>query len=452
MNAPHGVPGTRATTDGREVLQGVTDRPTARLRLVDAGDLYVSWVWQHQPHAPRTSVLPRAAVAPALERLQRALPTPIGGETGAEALERALTHGVLLDLEAEQQLAEALTMSLIPQWLGLELNALEAAGLRPHVRVQPSPSTASVPWELIGAAGRTRAIDMFDVSLLLPASLRNDPARVVSPWVPGSRIVAVLDPAVPGAAPDGELGSVLGPVHEGDVLAGMVAVWGERMHGAERMRSADHGAIAAFRRRDLGRGAVAAALSETESPGRFFYVGHVTGSTHALDARMHLADTAQVPGHASAHGPHRPFSAADIALGSPGMPPLRAPNRVALLACDSGGDARFAEPTGLVAAFVHRGAEYVTAARWTLPTDAGLRRFAPTLGQRATGMLAETIAAVDAVHDVPDPVAALAVWQRAQRERWSETGDPRYSPILWGALTTAWAPTPTDPAGRDARD
>ena len=408
-------------------------QPVVRVRYVDGENLFISWTWDHQLDAPRMLSFDRELVAPALDELARALPTPLPGETGEEALRRALTDGVLLDPVREQRLAELLTATLIPEWMGLEMNVLEAEGLRPHVRVQLSPSTAHVPWELLSTSGGERSIDMFDVSTLLPASLRNDPARRVSPWVPESRVATVFDPVVPGFGATSELGSVLGPVVPDSPLAQMVTDLGGRMRPSA---DAPH---EAFRRRDIGRAVLADAVQDA---GRLMYVGHVTASTHALDARMHLSDPADVPGLTAPTGRHRPYSAADIALGAPGLAPLRAPNRVALIACDSGSDMRFAEPTGLVAAFTARGAEYITATRWTLPTEAGLRRFAPVLGERAEGMLADAILAVNNAHDAPDPVASLVLWQRAQRRRWTETGDPRYSPIIWGTLTTAWAPIP----------
>ncbi|WP_435747016.1 CHAT domain-containing protein [Microbacterium sp. PMB16] len=431
-----GAPLPIATVDANAVLVDLPagTRPIARLRYVDADDLLVSWAWDHQRSSPRMSVVPRARVAPVLDELARALPSPLPGETGLQALQRALTHGVLLDAEREQELAALLTPALVPQQLGAELNALAQAGIRPHLRVQLSPSTAQVPWELMSTEGDERAIDLVDVSVLLPATLRNDPARKVSSWSPGAPVAAVLDPVVPGFSATGELGSVLGPVAAGSPLAGMVEGWGSRR------RPTDPGSAAeAFRRTDAGRLALAAALRDA---GRLLYVGHVTSSTHALDARMHLSDGADAPGTTPAVGAHRPYSAAEIALSGGGLAALHSPNRVALIACDSGTDMRFAEPTGLVAAFVHRGAEYVTATRWTLPTEAGLRRLVPGLGDRAEGMLTEAILAVDAAHDAADPIAALGAWQRAQRRLWTETGDPRYSPIIWGAFATAWAPAP----------
>lgn len=408
-------------TYGTDVLQGLAGvRPTARLRLVDAGELYLDWVWDHQLDRPRMSMIPRDAITPVLDELAAALPTPLPGESGHAALARSLGAGPLLDPAREQSLASALTAALIPQWLGLELNALELHGHRPHLRIQPSPSTAQVPWDLLGTSGVDRIVDGLDVSVLLPASLRNDPQRTVTPWDPAGAVVAILDPAVPGFPATGELGSVLGPVEPGTPLAELVSELGT-----------------AVRRNDFGRDALAACL-----PGaaRLLYVGHVSGSSHALDARMHLSDGASDPGYAAPIGSHRPFSAADIALGPPGAAPSAMPNRVALIACDSGGEWKFAEPTGLVAAFTHRGSEYVTATRWTVPTEAGLRRYSPALADRAEGMLSDVVVAVDAAQRAPDPVAALADWQRAQRRRWTESGDPRYSPILWAAFATAWSP------------
>lgn len=428
-----GVVAQKKQIDGSAVLIDLPDdvQPVARLRYVDGEDLFVSWIWDHQLDSPRVTAIERHLVAPTLEELARALPTPLPGETGERALQRALTGGVMLDLAREQHLAELLTSALIPGWLGVELNALEIAGRRPHLRIQLSPSTAQLPWELMSTSNGERGIDMVDASVLLPASLRNDPARVVSPWHPGSPVVTVLDPVVPGFAGSSELGSVLGPVGAASPLSEMVRDLGDRVRP-----SVD---ASVFRRRDVGRLELAEALRDA---GRLLYVGHVTSSTHALDARVHLSDRADAPGLTPPTGPHRPYSAADIALGAPGLEPLRAPNRVALIACDSGSDMRFAEPTGLVAAFTTRGAEYVTATRWTLPTEAGLRRFAPVLGDRVEGMLAEAIVAVNAAHEAPDPVAAMGRWQREKRQLWTRTGDPRHSPIIWGTMATAWAPVP----------
>lgn len=426
-----GAPLPMTRTDGDAVLTDLPPgvRPTARLRYIDADDLLVSWVWEHQRSSPRMTIIPRAHVAPVMDELAQALPSPLPGESGLQALQRALTDGALLDPEREQSLAAQLASVLVPSWLSAELNTLAQAGLRPLLRVQLSPSTAQVPWELMGISGDERGIDLADVSVLLPATLRNDPARTISPWSPSSPVAAVLDPVVPGFSATGELGSVLGPVSEGSPLARAITDLGPR-----RVPFGE-----TFRRADIGRLALADAVVDA---GRLLYVGHVTASTHALDARLHLSDGADAPGTTPLIGAHRPYSAAEIALGGAGLAPLRAPNRVALIACDSGTDLRFAEPTGLVAAFLHSGAEYVTATRWTLPTEAGLRRLVPGLGERAEGMLTEAIVAVNAAHEQDDPISALGAWQRERRELWTSTGDPRHSPIIWAAFATAWAPAP----------
>ena len=113
------------------------------------------------------------------------------------------------------------------------------------------------------------------------------------------------------------------------------------------------------------------------------------------------------------------------------------PNRVAFIACESGGEVRFAEPVGLVAAALHTGAQFVTATRWTLPTDAGLRRFAPAATPETT-VIPQTVIAVDAAHDSPDPVAALNSWQREHADRWEAEGRIEDSPVIWAAFGTAF--------------
>jgi hypothetical protein len=171
---------------------------------------------------------------------------------------------------------------------------------------------------------------------------------------------------------------------------------------------------------------------------RFLYVGHVTTSRFGL-ARLHLSCGPETTGRAAVVNGHRPLTAADIVLGHrPGVPaPWRMPNRVAFIACESGGEARFAEPVGLVAAALHTGAQYVTATRWTLPTDAGLRAFAPAATPGTTA-LPEAIIAVNRAHESPDPVVALNRWQHAKAARWESEGRLEDSPITWAAFATAY--------------
>jgi CHAT domain-containing protein len=167
---------------------------------------------------------------------------------------------------------------------------------------------------------------------------------------------------------------------------------------------------------------------------RFLYVGHVTTGEHALDARLHLSCRASTSGLATPIGDHRPLTAADIVLAG-----WRIPNRVALVACESGGDTRFAEPSGLVAAMIHGGAEHIVSTRWTLPTDAGLAHLVPDFPQSTT-VLGDAVVAVDAAQAGARPIADLGAWQRTQATHWENTGDPVYSPVIWAAFGTTWAP------------
>jgi hypothetical protein len=401
------------------------ERPTVQLKLVDTDHLYYSWRWEHELGAIQNIMVPGESVWPVLGELAAALPTPLPGETVDQALERALT-GPFMDREREIALTTALAHALIPYQLAQEMNALLEQGLRPHVRLQPSHFTAQVPWEALHVDTNERWVTNCDLSVLPPATVRNAPERRVSEWKPDGDVVAVLDPKVPGAG--SALGSVLGPVAEGSPLSSMA----ERL--ASRLTPGTAGS--AFRRGDLTRDTIEPLLADAS---RFFYVGHVTTSAHGLDARLHLSCGAGTTGRAAVVAGHRPLTAADIVLGHRPSDPggWRMPNRVAFIACESGGEVRFAEPVGLVAAALHTGAQFVTATRWTLPTDAGLRRFAPAATPETT-VIPETVIAVDAAHDSPDPVAALNRWQRERADRWEAEGRIEDSPIVWAAFGTAF--------------
>lgn len=397
-----------------DVLSGLdgSSQPVVQLKFVDADHLYLSWRWEHAPGEPRVGAIDYATLP--LAELSAALPSPRRGETVRAAVARALA-GPLLDLPRERKLAETLARHVIPPQLGTELNSLLLRGIRPHLRVQPSPSVAQVPWEALRLSEGERLVHVVDVSLLPPATVRNAVGRVVSPWRPDGTVAGVLDPRVPGFADNSALGSVLGPAPA--ELTAMAAKLGDRL------------VPGGFRRDDLDRDALEPLLARAS---RFLYVGHVTTTQHGLDARLHLCCGTSTSGRAEPIGAHRPLTAADIALGHrPDAPrPWRLPNRVALIACESGGDMRFMEPSGLVAAMVHCGAEYVTSTRWTLPTDAALPKPA----------FAAAVAAVDAAHESPDPVTGLGAWQRTQADRWDRDGDESASPILWAAFSTSFAP------------
>src|SRR5262249_29346184 len=108
--------------------------------------------------------------------------------------------------------------------------------------------------------------------------------------------------------------------------------------------------------------------------------------------------------------------------------------RVALLACGSGGDYRFDEATGLVAAMILGGAQLVTATLWSLPTMAAYRQFAAPAGAPEDPM-AELVIALDGGHQEAHAGCAVNRWQRAQLRRWRD-GDVTASPLYWAALVT----------------
>ncbi|WP_227980719.1 CHAT domain-containing protein [Nocardia spumae] len=412
-------------------------QPTVTVRMADAGDLYMSWRWVSDAASPGVAMLPGADIDAAVGRLAAALPDPAhpGG------LERALTTGPFADRDSEYDLARALSRALLPQGLGMQLHDLLVRGIRPRIRLQPSPRVAQVPWEIIAPDPTLRLADIADIGLLAPASIVGAPGRTARTWAADRAlpVVAVLDPRVPGFRADSELGSVLGRMTAAAALTGRISEYVAQ----QRLRPEVDDPLDAFRRTDLDRSRLGAMLRA--GAGRLLYVGHVTAglpeSGLSENAELHLACTADSTGFARPLRAHRPLSAKDLLLGThtldaepvagPRLWPI--PSRVALIACESGGDLRFTEALGLVAAMIHGGAELVTATRWPLPTDLAFQRFAGTTGATP---LQHLICAIDAAHEQPDPIAALANWQRERLTAWRETGAVEHSPLLWAAFAT----------------
>ena len=52
-------------------------RGDRQLKLVDAGDLYLSWRWEHEPAAPRVQIIPRELVQDVLDEWAAAVPSPL---------------------------------------------------------------------------------------------------------------------------------------------------------------------------------------------------------------------------------------------------------------------------------------------------------------------------------------------------------------------------------------
>lgn len=415
----------------------------ASLRVIGDRSRTVTWVVEE----------PFLVAARAM--MNTALPIPSGGETTAEALSRALTTGPFADPDTELRASYQLGLLLLSHeaWALLESCVAEP---RPVLHITPTARLATIPFammalptafptaeEMVAAKqgavstsgeveGRLpwepdelddftdgyRLMELADVVLSPPVSIvasasRTRPRRGRHGHPP----TLVLDPKVPGQRPDSPLGSVLGrPTPESAV-------------------SKHFGAVDAFRRSDTDRVWLSRMLQQ--GPSRLMFVGHASaapgGAGYAERAAIHLSCDESVGGRAEVVGSHRPFTAADL-MAEPARWPM--PPRVALVACESGGDYRFDEAHGMVAAIVLAGAELVTATLWSLPTTAGFRRFAEA-GKVPDGFdpMAELIIAVDTAHESADAALMLGRWQRAQMRRW-RAGDRRAHPVYWGALVT----------------
>ncbi|ETW22664.1 CHAT domain-containing protein [Mycobacterium gastri] len=443
-----------------------SDRLTLVLRYADVGiATYASLRIVGQPSKTVAWVVEEPILLAALDELSDALPEPHGSESRRDAIERALATGPFATPDAELTLAYILGVLLIgaPGW---QLLTECVSSPRPVLFVAPSARLARVPWgllavpksgpskeelvrarqEAITASGRAaaripwqladitahtdgyRLMELVDVLLAVPQNIVNAP-RAPAGWDArhDGPPVLVLDPRVPGQRPDSALGSVLGRPSEHTALA---------RHFAELMQRravlpAVEAAVELFRRGDADRWWLAGLLAR--NPSRLVYVGHASAADSDLGradrAALHLACRAEIAGDADAVGEHRPLTASDLmALRLP-IPP-----RVALLACASGGDYRFDEATGLVAAMILGGAQLVTATLWSLPTTAAYRQFA-TAGDDLVDPMADVVAAVDRAHETVDAGCAVNRWQRDQMRRWRD-GDVTASPLYWAALVT----------------
>ncbi|MFE3825011.1 CHAT domain-containing protein [Streptomyces sp. NPDC059092] len=428
-------------------------RPTALVRMADAGDLYISWRWTHDLASTGIGIVPRAQVTAAITALNDALPGPAAAPSpvGTDPLTHALTTGAFAAYGSELALAELLSRTFLPYGLAQQLYGLYQRGIRPHLRIQPSPRVARVPWELLAPDPDVRLVEIADLSLLAPASVVHAAGRPSRPWADSRHlpVVGVLDPRVPGFRADSALGSVLGRMEPGAPVAEMVAGYAAQ----RRWRPEVADPVEAFRRTDVDREWLGAALRAGAS--RLLYVGHVTAAAPATgqseDAQLHLACGADAVGFAPPVRAHRPLSAKDLLLGTHGLPGTQElpgadgahttgrarwpiPSRVALIACESGGDLRFGEALGLATAMVHGGAETVTTGRWTLPTDLAFHRIAGAAP--SSHPLQDVVRSIDAAHEQDDAVLAHGDWQRERLAAWRALRTVEHSPVLWGAFAT----------------
>jgi hypothetical protein len=445
----------------------VTDsqRLTLVLRFADLGvATYASLRVVGQPSRTVTWEVDEPIVLAALEELADALPEPGKPETRDDAIKRALTSGPFADQTAELTLAYILGVLLIAQQ-GWELlteclatpravlfvsptarlarvpwgllaiptsapSTEELVRAREEAITRSGPTAARIPWQLADITARTegyRLMEMVDVLMAVPTNIVHSPRPPAHPEQRRDGApVLVLDPRVPGQRPDSALGSVLGRPSAQTRLARHFAQLIEARPVLPRVDTS----VELFRRPDADRGWLADLLRR--SAGRLLYVGHVSSpegdARHAERAALHLACTSATPGDAQPIGDHRPWTASDLMSSRLPMPP-----RVALVACASGGDYQFDEPTGLVAAMILGGAQVVTATLWSLPTAAGYRQF--TRCDASIDPMAEVVIAVDRAHEEPDAGCAVNRWQREQMRRWRD-GDTTASPVFWGALVT----------------
>lgn len=431
----------------------VTEPLTMVLRYADVGvATYASLRIIGQPERTITWVVAETVLLAVLDELGAALPDPHGDETPVGGLARALSVGAFTAPTTEQALAYRLGALLIDE-RGWQLLAECADSPRARLFVAPSARLGRVPWGLLAKptvfpviaeqpmdssqitwpradldelTDGYRLMEYVDVLMAVPTNIAASRRPAASGT--GGDTLLILDPRVPGQRPDSALGSVLGRPDPGTVLARHYDELLQQQPVLPRVDSA----LELFRRTDTDRAWLAGMLARR--PGRLVYVGHASAADrdlgHADRAALHLACHATMPGLGNPVGDHRPLLAADLMAADLMFPP-----RVALLACASGGDYRFDEATGLVAAVVLAGAQLVTATLWSLPTTAGYRKFT---GADSGDPMGETIAAVDTAHQADTDIgAAIAVntWQREQMRRW-RSGDGGANPVYWAALVS----------------
>lgn len=422
---------------------------TLVLRFADVGiATYGSLRIVGDPERTVTWVVEEPLLLAALAELDGALPEPMAGESPVDALARALSDGPFASQTTELTLAYRLGVLLLSDgaWqLLLEIVSAPMAVLfvspstrlarvpwgllaMPTVRpvkdelvrarvaaiTQEGPTAARIPWPAGDVGTMTegcRLMELVEVFMALPANIVNAPRTSLTWHGHADRPpLLVLDPRVPNQRPDSTLGSVLGRPAPDTLLARHFG----RSMASTSVLPAVTDAVELFRRTDSDWSWLAAMLAE--GPSRLLFVGHATAadSGRADHAALHLAD-------------ERPLTASDLMSLQ-----LAMPSRVALLACASGGDYRFDEATGLVAAIVLAGAQLVTATLWSLPTTAGYRQFAPSPEGDPMG---EAIIAVDEAHGAGEAGHAVNAWQRGQMRRWRD-GDATASPVYWAALVT----------------
>ncbi|NVN49155.1 CHAT domain-containing protein [Mycolicibacterium hippocampi] len=428
------------------------------VRAADAGDTYIAWRWLDALDDPRATRLDAATVDAAIAELDSALIASLSDDESAlQAASRAMGDGAFTSLDREQQLAKTLADAVIPPRLVDDILAKIEDGVRPRLRLTPSPRLARVPWEVLRVGdGDQRLLDIVDIVYDPPATVRAERSTPARQWsdhrgLPG---VFVIDPRTPGD-PD-SLPVVSPTTNASDAIRKQIADYVET-----------GGALAAESRRWQGgqtftRSWLSKALNETPRS-RLFYYGHVSAEPDEPgSAALHLSDeTTESWGMARPIGAHLPLSALDLLLGtttagadeyaryphakSPaGHDIWPMPSRVAVIACEGGADYRSRETFGLVIAMLNAGAELVTTTRWTLPTDLAFWHFHDDVARRGVHPTTDLALTVDRAQTLDDPVGELLTWQRGQLNSWRDSGGAiDFSPLVWASLTNTWGPDAT---------
>ncbi|MFZ2239406.1 MAG: CHAT domain-containing protein [Gordonia amarae] len=408
------------------------DDSTLLLRAFDSGDTYVSFRWLDRADSPTVHRIVSSTRDRGLAALDRALITNTG-DGDADPVRSALT-GALVRPVSEYSLNVRLTDMVFPHSVRQEI-VERAARDRVTVRITPSRMLARIPFELAVIDDPRRLIEIVDVCYEPPASVHVGRARIPECWNSsraGRPTVYVIDPDLPKAS---GLGQVLGKMHPHGLPTNAEA-FVERIRS--RPKSTYSGVGTVVSRWDLSD-------DLRDDPGRLVYFGHVSSTLDEPgSASLHLSDDANEPGYTdTVNQAHRPLSALDLMLGTafdeageapesgPGHTIWPMPSRVAIIACEGGVDYRSSETFGLVMAMFNSGAELVTTTRWTLASDSAFEKYASHTA--IPGPTTELALAVDETHEAPDPVRALAQWQRRKLTAWRDNPGPATSPLTWAA-------------------
>ncbi|MTD90532.1 CHAT domain-containing protein [Corynebacterium aurimucosum] len=391
------------------------------LWFAEGSTCWITWRWEGEEDA-HASRLDPALRQTLLNFYEQALPNARPAESAEEALNRALS-GPLASPQESADFGARLADGLLPTELTQALIRRSGNGAeRVCMKIHVSPTAARIPWGLLRiqteAAGNQRALllDFAYVAIAIPrnasrlAKRRDKEASRLR--VNGTRrgVVAVIDPKVPGYPPTSALGSVLGPPQDNDELAALLG----RRTGNLIPTATVFSELA--RRSDLDRRWLKSVLPKASA---FLYVGHVSVgqdlTSSGASSALHLCcvdDTGQ----------HDPLTAGEILSDEEFV----FPEHVAFIGCGSGTDHTFLEPMGLSLAAHLRGAQYVIAASWTIPTDSYL----------PSTPLRRLILAADEALDSSNPARAMNLWQRDRAEAWFRDGHVKDTPLLWAAMHT----------------